>query len=350
MIEKFLWWKRLMGEKSSAEQPIVMGDLALVPATLTELRVESALPGTKTLEPLLNLVPPPSDPDRDDRQGPDRDYAPCPISDWSITFEAATVFDCSALAESLYARHELYARPTYHVRTPEGRVTYLTSKESPPYGVALIPAWSLASWAEPDPAKISAGAEALASALAEQSCDFTVPKFSLPALETRFRRATRVAAINPRTVTIWASHPDGDYWDGRGIWDLLHRLGLRWGNMDCFHWIDPTNPNENLVWAEVDDGELGYALPERVAAGSQHFRTIRFSFEILRSPAPTHVLGQLESIVSACQQILGCRLVACLDGDVVPGIGELRRGVLQVENALAELDLKPGSEAVCRLT
>lgn len=351
MANKVTWWKRLIGMQIAEEQPIVVGDLVLVPSSQTELRAETALPGSRSLEPLLCLVPPPVDPDLVNSPDPDsaRDYGPSPVAEWSLTFEAKEAFDCSTLADELHATHELFGRPMHYVRTPKGRVTYLSSSDAPPYGVALMPGWSLRSRVETDAAKILAGAQALAAKLAKHPSGFSAPDISLQALEKQLRRVAGIADIVPRSAQIVAVHPNGNFWDGREVWELLHRLGLKWGDMDCFQWVDPTHQTDYLIWAEVDDGDLGYALPERIAAGSQHFHTIRFSFEIARSPAPTHVLGQLERLALACQHLLGCKLIACLDGEAVPSVEQLRGGVLEVEKAFATLGLKTGSHSVCCL-
>lgn len=351
MAKKNSWWERLLGKNQPEEQAVVIGDLVLVPSGQTDVRAKMALPGTRELEPLLYLVPPPIDLDlvKSPNQDLMRDYGPNPVAEWALTFEATEPFDCTGLAESLHATHERFGRPTYYVRTPEGRITYLSSSDAPPRGVALIPAWSLGSWAKPDAGKIFAGAQALAATLSKQSESFVTPEISFQSLEKQMGHAAEIASIFPKSARIVAAHPDSGFWDGREVWNLLHRLGLRWGDMDCFQWVDPTYQTDYLIWVEVDDGDLGYALPERIATGSQHFRAIRFSFEIPRSPAPTHVLEQLLRVSSVCQQALGCTLTACLDDETVLGPADLHEGVLKVEKALATLGLKPGSDSVCQL-
>lgn len=342
------WWKRFVGGKSGDEQPIEIGDLRLVTATETNARAEAALPGTSALKPLLILEPPPIAAEFAE-PAPEPDYGPSPVAEWSLTFEADTPFDCAALADRLYAAHQRYARPSHHVRTPEGHVTFLVSSDAPPQGIALIPAWSMWEGAKPDAAEIISGAMALAAALAREPYGFKAPKISIQSLRKQMKQAAQVVAITPQNVDILAIHPEDKFWNGRDIWNLLHRLGLRWGDMDCFQWNDPTHQSDYLIWVEVDDGDLGYALPERIAAGSQHFRALRFSFNILRSPAPLHVLEQLERIVSACHHHLDCRVGVYLDEEPVCGPEDVREGVKKVEAALAALDLKPGSSSVCQL-
>ena len=82
----------------------------------------------------------------------------------------------------------------------------------------------------------------------------------------------------------------GHRFDGQKVWRTLHALGIQWGDLDQFQWCDPTKQTDYLFWAEVNDGELGYALPEEIAAGRQHFQSVRFYFNIPRTPHPAHVL------------------------------------------------------------
>lgn len=357
MTNKISWWQRLLGQKPTTPEPTTdtplfeSGDIALVPSSQTDARANAAMPGTADLAPLLRPVPPPVDPDLLRQLSPDGpfDYGPDPVAEWSLTFEAEQPFDTAALAQQLYADPLTYARPMHHIRAPDGQITYLASSDAPPTGVALIPAWGLAGHNEPDRAKILAGARALAETLAARPEGFAQPEISAKALQAQMDRAAEVVAITPRQVLIAADHPEDQYWDGRKIWNLLHQLGLRWGDMDCFQWVDPTQQTDYLIWVEVEDDNLGYALPERIAAGQQHFRSIRFSFDILRTPSPAHVLDQLEQMAVICQQTLNCDLSAFLDQDPVADSVALRDGLARAEAALAALGLKPGGSSVCRL-
>ncbi|MCG7518871.1 hypothetical protein [Ruegeria sp. Ofav3-42] len=347
------WWKRLFGQYPAEvqSQKIQIGDLELIPSSQTVARAETALPGTENLEPIIRLAPPPVDSDLVGLSDPDamQDYTPSPVAEWSLTFEANQRFDCAELAQILHARHDEFSRPMHHVRTPEGQITYLSSSDTPPHGIALIPAWSLGEWANPDKEKIFVGAQALAKALTELPDGFQATDISFDLLEKQVDQVSQLTAIKPRTVIVVAHHPEGGFWKGREIWALLHQLGLKWGDMDCFQWADPTNQTDYLIWVEVDDGDLGYALPERIAAGEQNFRAIKFSFDILRSPAPEHVLSQLVVITAAYQKALSCNLKAFLDDDPVASPEELRQGVESAVQHLKSLGLKPGSDDVCRL-
>jgi hypothetical protein len=347
------WWKRLFGQNPTEDQSrnIQIGDLELVPSGQTAARAETALLGTDELEPIIRLVPPPVDPDLVRFPDPDakQDYAPSPVAEWSLTFEANERFDCAELAQILHARHDEFSRPMHYVRTPEGQITYLSSSDAPPYGIALIPAWSLGEWANPDKEKIFAGAQALAKALTELPEGFQATDISFDSLRKQLDKASQLMAIEPRIAQVIAQHPEGKFWNGQEIWTLLHQLGLKWGDMDCFQWADPTHQTDYLIWVEVDDGDLGYALPERIAAGAQNFRAIKFSFDILRSPAPKHVLSQLEVMTAACQKALSCNLTAFLDEEPVASPEELHQGVESAVQYLKSLELKPGSDDVSRL-
>ncbi|MDW3117746.1 hypothetical protein [Roseovarius pacificus] len=346
-------WKQLFGKQPSENEPVVlrMGDLQLVPSSQTALRAERVLPGTKELEPVFLPSPPPVDPALVNSPDPDpkRDYGPSPIAEWSLTFEANERFDCAALAKVLHTKHEEFGRPTHYVRTPEGQVTYLSSADAPPFGVALIPAWPLGEWAQPEKERISAGAQAIETVLSELPEGFQSPDISLDELERQLQQVSKISFIEPRSAQIIVSHPEGKFWNGKEIWILLHQLGLKWGDMDCFQWADPTHQTDYLIWVEVDDDDLGYALPERIAAGTQNFRAVKFSFDILRSPSPIHVLSQLVAMTAAFQKVMSCRLTAYVDERAVSGEEELRLEVMKAVKTLHALGVKPGSDSVCRL-
>jgi uncharacterized protein YunC (DUF1805 family) len=124
---------------------------------------------------------------------------------------------------------------------------------------------------------------------------------------------------------------------------------VRWGDCDQFQWRDPTDQTDYLFWVEVNDGELGYALPEEIAAGRQHFQSVRFGFDIARTPHPAHVLQQMARAAECFALQLDGQLVAMIDGEAVDGLQALDAAVSEVTEKLQACGVKPGSSAVCML-
>lgn len=101
--------------------------------------------------------------------------------------------------------------------------------------------------------------------------------------------------------------------DGKEIWDVMMSLGLRWGDMDLFHW--------NNTELEVGDDQLlsvwtstapGYFFPEEIAAGNVKTEDLIFGFSIPRSVAPQEVFKVMCKVTDYAQKRLGGEI---LDGN-----------------------------------
>lgn len=130
-----------------------------------------------------------------------------------------------------------------------------------------------------DVGSVVAGAEELGKWLASRPESFSDWQVDRAAIAAQQAQARLILSVVPDQISIvvWPNR-DGDRFDGRKLWRTLHAIGLQWGDGDQFHWNDPTGQTDYLFSAEVDDGQLGYALPEEIAAGRQHFEIIRFGF------------------------------------------------------------------------
>lgn len=333
------------------EKKFVIGDMYLAPASHARGRVETAMPGTGDIEQILKLEAPPIDPDLvsyggdDDSQG----YAPDPIAEFSLTANGKGVFAPAAIGSALTPDlRRLFSRPTFYVRTPSGQITFMQSSEAPQEAVALIVSWPLREDSEVD--SVAAGAQELGKWLASRPEGFSDWRVDRAAIAAQHAQARRILSVVPDqiSVVVWPNS-DGNRFDGRRLWRTLHAIGLQWGDGDQFHWNDPTGQTDYLFSAEVDDGQLGYALPEEIAAGRQHFEVIRFGFTAPRTPHPLHVLRQMIAAVQATALELDAQIAPCVDGAAVESIEALAIAVQNVVNELALLGTKPGSHSVCIL-
>lgn len=347
------WLKGLFGggSKSADNSKSVRFDgLVLVPSSETDTRAEAALPGTKDLPILLELTPPPVTRSRSygNDEATDRDYGPTKQIEVTAHFEEKAPFVCETMEKVLYGDlHKELLSPTYYVKTPEGRTTYLSSSDAPPIGKELIASWV----ADPErsgatPKKLTLAIQKLTAHLADSGFDFTHKQPDTDPAEI-FERVERIKALRPEIVLIVASLADGQKFDGRMVWDLLHSMGFRWGDMDCFQWADPTEQTDYLIWVEADDGVLGYVLPEQVALGEQHFHEVRFSFTPPRSPSPQHVLEQMIRAAAAFQEQTSCNLIAIVDDEVVEGAGGMMAAIAMLVEELASANLDAGCEEIC---
>jgi len=330
-----------------------LDDLYVATESESRTRSEAAMPGTATIPRLLTLVPPPIDPELrrsfdDDEQ---RDYGPDPIAEYALTIPARGVFSIAQLNSAITPDLMRYfALPVLYVRTPEGRVTYMVASDGPKQATAIIGGWSLAKDDRDLVQNISAGAQGLAGWLATRPEGFAAVEPDMTEIAVRHQAARHIIDIGPNDVAIVAlPKQSGQSFDGRKLWRTLHALDLRWGDCDQFQWRDPTDQTDYLFWAEVDDGRLGYALPEEIAAGRQHFLSVCFTFDIARTPHGAHVLKEMARAAEAFAKELDCHLTFVIDGEPEHGLQALEVAVREVAEELRACGVKPGSSPVCML-
>jgi hypothetical protein len=334
----------------SKDNVIIVGDLSLEPSSYTSERSERAMPGTAAIKQVLTLIQPPAPPENPVPED-DRDYGPDPVAEYVLRFDAPSTFSCSEMSEALRTIKwpTPLERPCYYVVTPSGQTTYLMSIDAPTEGVAIVAGWSLRDL---DPAEfIAASAEKLARWLSKRRFGFkAASEISLADIETQVDRAAEIQVVAPERVEclVYLDKTE-DMLDGKRVWNLLHSMGFKWGDMDCFQWADETGQSDYLIWVEVYDNQYGYAIPEYIADGRQNFAAVSFSFNPSRTPSPLHVLGEMLKAVAFFQKETGSRVAARIDGEVVDGAEQLVEAVQTLVDGLAALGVDPGSSSVCRL-
>jgi FtsZ-interacting cell division protein ZipA len=97
---------------------------------------------------------------------------------------------------------------------------------------------------------------------------------------------------------------------GTLVWDVLQSVGLKWGDGDLFHWL---NPRGNYgadelfsVWTTTDPG---YFLPEQVQAGRMNPSDLVFGFSVPRNADPERVFEVMVNAAKYCQKRLGGQLL-----------------------------------------
>jgi hypothetical protein len=305
----------------------------------------------------LTLAPPPIDPELRLSADADTpcDYGPDPIAEYVLAIPARAVFRVAQLASAITPELRRYfARPTLYIRTPEGHVTYMVSANAPKQATEIIAGWDLGA-DEKDLVQdicldICLGAQGLAAWLATRPEGFAAVEPDTARIAAQYQAARRIIEIEPNDAAILAlPKQSGQSFDGKKVWRTLHALGLRWGDLDQFQWRDPTDQTDYLFWAAVDDGQFGYALPEEIAAGRQHFQSVCFTFNIARTPHAAHVLKQMSRAAEAFARELDCRLSFMIDRAPAHGLGALEMAVREVSEKLRACGVKPGSGSVCRL-
>lgn len=347
------WIKKRLAKAASADtgsRRIGVGDMYLSTASESLARAEAAIPGTRKIKPFLELIPPPIDPELVSCGEDQRDYGPDEVAEYSLEAASKQVFASTTVSDALTRDLRMhFALPTFFVRTPAGRITYMESAEAPSAAVAILAGWRLGD-EKRQAREIAAGAAALSEWLCARPESFDAWRVDAEALSSQHERAVRIMTVAPDRIEIvlWPGSGAGRF-DGKKVWRTLHALGLQWGDGDQFHWSDPTNQTDFLFSADVDDGEYGYALPEEIAAGRQHFDVIRFGFTVPRSPHPHHVLQEMVRAVTVAAVELNGRAMPLIDGVEAKNVGELAAAVDGVLSQLGACGVKAGSHSVCML-
>lgn len=149
------------------------------------------------------------------------------------------------------------------------------------------------------------------------------------------------------TVVLILEAPQGRTFDGKSIWDVMLCLGLEWGDMDCFHWENPSRTGDDSFFSIETTTPPGYFLPEEIAADRVHVSDLVFVYSLPRCARPVEVFEAMTRAVEYCQSRLGGSIVD-EDGRPVDTAAYLQ----QVGDAAAELrsaGFEPGADATLRL-
>ncbi|KZK78226.1 hypothetical protein PsW64_03865 [Pseudovibrio sp. W64] len=326
-----------------------IGDLEEVPSSLSGERVEKAIPGTAKLPRIIDLIPPPITLPQELSGQPLEDQNVEP--NWNIDiisrFKAREVFLCKALRSALEEiPPSLELTPEFYVVTPKGITTYLSSSDAPTEGQELIASWSPHEFSETSPEIVLKAQEALSSFLTSLPFGFSSSSLSEDYILEKFERVETINNLAPDCVSITAYLDANQTFDGKEVWNLLHTMGFKWGDMDCFQWDDPTGQTDYLIWIEPNDGKIGYVLPELVASGEQNFIEVTFSITPPLTPSAVHVFDQLMRAVTMFQEKTGCNLSAQIDDEFADSPDELREAVVELCAELEELNLKTGCDEI----
>ena len=99
------------------------------------------------------------------------------------------------------------------------------------------------------------------------------PKFNIrrdiPLKQIRFTEECLRDVIKSRTslqiretvaadATLILAAPNADPFAGEQVWDVMYSLGLRWGDMDIFHWENHTEEGDDYFFSVWTTTEPGY--------------------------------------------------------------------------------------------
>lgn len=135
---------------------------------------------------------------------------------------------------------------------------------------------------------------------------------------------------------------------GMEFWDALLSVGLKWGNMDLFHWnnyeSDFGNDQHFSVWTSTNPG---FFFPEEIKNGNMNPENLIFGFSVPRSADPINIQKVMIEVVKYCKKRLG--------GEILDSNGnkfnEEKETLHMIEfvNKMKGKGLIPGSEDALRM-
>ena len=343
------------GSGGSGDASVRVGgdELYLAPAGESQSRVRGILPtqGSEDMSRLLDTPTTTGEPSNGDVV---RDYLPDLATDWviDIRFEGDPRLDPKRILDHFNAEwRRRYGGPTIFALDPDaGRWTFLISADGPKAVTRLKLAWDFINRTDDEvgpPQVFSEREVAVQKALVPLGV--AKLKTSLGPEEAA-RRARWLRELKSRmdySPTVILHAPKGKRFEGRDIWDVMLCLGLKWGDMDLFHWENKGGPGDDAFFSVWTSTSPGYFFPEAIAAGKVRVEDLVFGFSAARCSQPSRVFESMVRAVQYTQKRLGGTIADESGSDA--GLGKIREKIRSVEQELESKGFTPGGESALRL-
>ena len=285
----------------------------------------------------------------------DRDYLPDEITEWiiAVDFEKPTILTPDQIKEEFGKQwREKYGGLTIYGFDPQKRYwTFAHSADGPETVSKLKFAWDYySSWTDNELANEKKYAERIEGVRKSTS------KFGNPIIETSLapleaaKQSLMLNDIHNRLnidAIIVLQAPPGQRFDGKEIWDVMLCLGLKWGNMDIFHWDNPSDIGDDPLFSVWTSTEPGYFFLEQIAEGQVKVENLIFGYSIPRSCRPDEIHDSMFRAAEYSQKRLGGDM---LDGNekvfIKEGLSE------EIKEIVAELKIagfEPGATSTLHL-
>jgi cell division protein ZipA len=150
-------------------------------------------------------------------------------------------------------------------------------------------------------------------------------------------------------VTIQLLAPEASPFEGKDLWDVMMSLGLRFGDMDLFHWQSLLRDfgADELFSVWTSSGE-GFFVLEDIAAGRFRAKDLLFGYSVPKSADPLQVFDSLRRALEYAQKRLGGEFRDPDHGRPVDFNAEREA----IETAVARFEtggFVPGEPSACRI-
>jgi len=301
---------------SAVEEVEVGGEkMVLVPSSQSNARVNATGLGSEGSEDMRHLLETPTRTKEVKAVASGKGYRPDDAIDWivDIEFDGSPTLQRTAILE-IFSSEWLKnnGNPDIYGWSPEDKQwTFLRAGGVPETYTKIALGWSLF-----DPLDQETFVATVEDLNAHKDSVSEVAK-SFGAAALHWNRspdeAVKVAtSINravescDRNVVVVLAAPDGKTFAGREIWDVMLCIGLRWGDMDLFHWENANGlVGDDFYFSVWTSTAPGYFLPEEIAAGRVQVQNLVFGYSIPRSADPKSVFKSMMKAVKYAQQRLG---------------------------------------------
>ena len=228
------------------------------------------------------------------------------------------------------------------------RWSYLISADGPEQVDGLQFAWSYyPSWSDDagvtPPQVYQARIEAIKRELSSLTTVTVQADVTSHDAHNRSKRLSQISEELNRSVTVRLVAPRGKKFGGRDVWDVMLCLGLRWGDMDCFHWVNSTGIGGDYHFDVWTSTAPGYFLPEEVAADLVYVEDLVFGYSIPRSADPGTVFERMMRAVRYSQERLGGAIQG-KDGRAL-NIDAIAKEIETIADRLNQSGFPPGSDS-----
>jgi cell division protein ZipA len=286
-----------------------MNDIEFMSKADSDARARRVLPlkGSEDARHLLTRPPLPTGTYHD---RPSEDITPDPAVDWIVDVELSPGREVAGKqAVDALGVELLGGANVYGYESAKNRWTVAWNSDPPEFFSKLIVGKPLIDTSEEpapsDQQQLTAFLTAIDASTKELGAIHINPR-TTP--EEGGRRAERLWELlrecDGDAVLLLQADEDRRF-DGRKIWDVMYSLGLKWGNMDLFHWNNPSDFGDGELFSVWTSTDPGYFLPELIAAGKVMTNDLVFSFSVPRSPAPAEVFDEMIKASRYAQSRLG---------------------------------------------
>jgi cell division protein ZipA len=345
------------GSKNTDDQRVEIGGkpFFITSASENQARAGKVLP-MKGSEDMSHLLETPKLPLGQAKGEAKLDYLPDNATDWvvDVRFDGDPRLDPKVIS-SLFddSWRKRYGGFTIYALDPEtGHWTFLISADGPKRVTRLKLAWDLIDHSNnvavvPSPQVFSDRDVAIQRAFRSFGNPVMKASHTPDDAATRARWLRDFTSRFDYSPTLVLRAMTGKKYEGRDIWDVMLSLGLKWGDMDLFHWQNTSGHGDDDFFSVWTSTPPGYFLPEDIAAGKVRVEDLVFGFSLPRCSQPSQVFESMFRAVQYSQKRIGGSITDESGGAI--DAERIRRKIRSIEQEMKLNGFTPGGDSALHL-